>query len=48
MRLIAIIATAVLPLLAGTAAFAHGDQPHPTCKKGYGLNDAHKCVKAPG
>jgi len=28
-------------------AFAHGDQPHPKCKKGYVLTDEHKCVKAP-
>jgi hypothetical protein len=24
---------------------AHGDKPHPKCKKGYVLNDDHKCVK---
>jgi len=28
-----------------TQALAHGDAPHPKCKKGYELNDAHKCVK---
>ena len=27
-------------------AGADGDSPHPKCKKGYELNDAHKCVKA--
>ena len=27
-------------------AVAHGDSPHRKCKKGYELNDAHKCVKA--
>ena len=26
-------------------AFAHGDEPHPKCKKGYVLTDDHKCVK---
>ena len=46
--------TITLALLAlgfaiGTATqgLAHGDAPHPKCKKGYELNDAHKCVKAP-
>jgi hypothetical protein len=29
-----------------TQVLAHGDAPHPKCKKGYELNDAHKCVKA--
>jgi hypothetical protein len=28
-------------------AFAHGDAPHPKCKKGYALDANHKCVKAP-
>lgn len=28
-----------------TQVLAHGDAPHPKCKKGYELNDAHKCVK---
>jgi hypothetical protein len=26
-------------------ALAHGDAPHPKCKQGYALNEAHKCVK---
>jgi hypothetical protein len=26
-------------------AWAHGDEPHPKCKKGYVLTDDHKCVK---
>ena len=25
---------------------AHGDEPHPKCKKGYVLTDDHRCVKA--
>ena len=29
-----------------TQVLPHGDAPHPKCKKGYELNDAHKCVKA--
>ena len=29
-----------------TQVLAHGDAPHPKCKKGYELNDAHQCVKA--
>jgi hypothetical protein len=43
----------VLALLAASFAIgmptlvvAHGGAPHPKCKKGYQLNDAHKCVKA--
>jgi len=44
---------AMLALLAASCAvgmatqvLAHGGAPHPKCKKGYELNDAHKCVKA--
>jgi len=29
-----------------TQVAAHGDAPHPKCKKGYELNEAHKCGKA--
>ena len=29
-----------------TPVLAHGDAPHSKCKKGYVLNDAHKCVRA--
>ena len=41
---------ASLVLLASTLAFtapvrAHGDEPHPKCKKGYVLTDDHKCVR---
>ena len=37
----------LLAVLTAFAApvFAHGDAPHPTCKKGYVLTDDHKCVK---
>lgn len=24
---------------------AHGDAPHPKCKKGYVVTDDHRCVK---
>jgi hypothetical protein len=34
-----------LALAYASHAWAHGDQPHPKCKKGYELNDAYKCVK---
>lgn len=39
-----------LLILAGLAAFsgqaiAHGDAPHPKCKKGYVVTDDHRCVK---
>lgn len=33
-------------VLAPAVAAAHGDAPHPKCKKGYVLTDDHKCVKA--
>ena len=43
-----LIALAAAQLLATSLpTLAHGDAPHPTCKKGYVLTDAHKCVKAP-
>ena len=34
-------------LVAGQPALAHGSEPHPKCKKGYVVNDDHKCIKAP-
>ena len=40
------VALLTLALLASaTPSWAHGDEPHPKCKKGYVLNDNHKCVK---
>ena len=30
--------------LADTAS-AHGDKPHPKCKRGYTLDGDHKCVR---
>jgi hypothetical protein len=45
----AVVLTSISAVFAtGVAlqAFAHGDQPHPKCKKGYELNDEHKCVKS--
>ena len=39
---------ALIQIFAANApARAHGDEPHPKCKKGYVLTDDHKCVKAP-
>jgi hypothetical protein len=40
-----ILIAACLALGATTPSWAHGDAPHPKCKKGYELNDQHKCVK---
>jgi hypothetical protein len=44
--------TATLALIALTTvtappAIAHGDAPHPACKKGYVVTDDHRCVKQP-
>jgi hypothetical protein len=45
-----LISAALIALAASIAATtlvsAHGDEPHPKCKKGYVVNDEHKCVKA--
>ena len=40
-----IILASSLVVAAAAPAWAHGDKPHPKCKKGYALNDDHKCVK---
>ena len=45
MRLFASIALTLT--IFAQPVLAHGDAPHPTCKKGYVVDDAHKCVKAP-
>ena len=45
-KLAIIFALAAVTSLSAAPAFAHGDAPHPKCKKGYVLNDDHKCVKA--
>lgn len=42
---IALLST-IAVLVAQTTCYAHGDAPHPTCKKGYVLSANHKCVKA--
>lgn len=34
-------------LATAGAALAHGDAPHPKCKKGYVVTDDHRCAKAP-
>jgi len=34
-----------IAIVFAAPAFAHGDEPHPKCKKGYVLTNDHKCVK---
>jgi hypothetical protein len=47
MRPILLAALATLLLATWTPrALAHGNAPHPKCKKGYALDAEHKCVKA--
>ena len=49
MRSFCLTFAALLQLAAfATPSLAHGDEPHPKCKKGYVVSDDHKCVKAPG
>lgn len=45
MRTFLMLTVVALSASWGAQAFAHGDEPHPTCKKGYVLTDDHKCVK---
>jgi hypothetical protein len=40
----AALAAAVSLAIAGQA-FAHGDAPHPKCKKGYEVSGDHRCVR---
>ena len=48
MRTIIISTIALIQIFAAKApAWAHGNEPHPKCKKGDVLTDDHKCVKAP-
>jgi hypothetical protein len=42
-----VLALLGLALTFTQPALAHGSEPHPKCKKGYVVNDDHKCVKAP-
>ncbi len=42
---ILIVVAACLSFGSTAPSWAHGDAPHPKCKKGYVLNDEHKCVK---
>jgi hypothetical protein len=46
-RLILSFAIIAQSLLYAGAAAAHGTEPHPKCKRGYIVNDDHRCVKAP-
>ena len=49
MRTILVSLTMLAQMIVGAAPLlAHGDEPHPKCKKGYVVNDDHKCVKASG
>ena len=45
MKAIVLAIVSTLALAAASHARAHGNEPHPKCKKGYVLNDEHKCVK---
>lgn len=42
-----ITAAAAVMVAALVPAFAHGDEQHHKCKKGYVMTDDHKCVKKP-
>jgi hypothetical protein len=46
--IIVVVVAAGLAFAIAAPSFAHGDKPHPKCKKGYILNDEHKCVKKKG
>jgi hypothetical protein len=46
MRAFALVLVAAgFAFVAVPPSLAHGDKPHPKCKKGYTLNAEHKCVK---
>jgi hypothetical protein len=46
MRMLAsVLIAAGLACASVAPSLAHGDKPHPKCKKGYTLNAEHKCVK---
>jgi hypothetical protein len=45
MNALALTLLVALAVASASQALAHGDQPHPKCKKGYVLNDEHKCVR---
>jgi len=45
MKAIILAIVSTLALASASHAWAHGDQPHPKCKKGYILNDQQNCVK---
>ena len=44
-KAIAFAIVSTLALASASHALAHGGHPHPQCKKGYVLNDEHKCIK---
>jgi len=37
----------IMAMAIASSAFAHGDEPHHKCKKGYVLTSDHKCMKKP-
>jgi hypothetical protein len=45
MKILVLAAATAVAIASTTPTWAHGDMPHPKCKKGYVLNDDHKCVK---
>ena len=45
MRLLTLVILSTLAIVSASSSWAHGDKPHPQCKKGYVLNDEHKCIK---
>lgn len=45
MRTITLAILAAVAITSSSPSWAHGDKPHPKCKKGYELNDQHRCVK---
>ena len=44
---LSLLAAITVAIAAASQASAHGDAPHPKCKKGYIASDDHRCVKQP-
>lgn len=45
MRMILMLTALAVTTSFTAPAAAHGDEPHPKCKKGYVLTGDHRCVK---
>ncbi len=45
MRIISMLTAVAMTASFSLPTFAHGDEPHPKCKKGYVVTDDHRCVK---